>query len=178
MKSWVCHCAKDLSTEETATYLPPAPSLSIAYRFNVSLASFQVKFLPPPRRICNRRCLSCLLAALRKHFRTDLHEIFMKGLQWVNEHDWILMAIRWSPSGCRHYFRIRHYWEIRKVVNGHRSIGQMAALVRRALAEVCTVPVLLVLILVHGQVTIIFVVSVGLSVCLSAVCLCIHLYSP
>ena len=58
-------------------------------------------------------------------------------------------------------------------------IHQMVALVRRALVEVCTVPVLLVqhctvkmcvldycLILVHGQVTIIFVVSVGFSVCL------------
>ena len=43
-------------------------------------------------------------------------------------------------------FRIRQYWEIRKVVNGHSFIliRQMAALVRRALAEVCTAPVLLV----------------------------------
>ena len=43
-------------------------------------------------------------------------------------------------------FRIRHYWEIRKVVNGHSFIliRQMAALVRRALTEVCTVPVVLV----------------------------------
>ena len=45
-------------------------------------------------------------------------------------------------------FRTRHYWEMRKVVNGHKSAAhtdrQMAALVRRALAEVCTVPVLLV----------------------------------
>jgi len=43
-------------------------------------------------------------------------------------------------------FQIRHYWEIRKVSNGHSFIliRQMAALVRRALAEVCTVPVLLV----------------------------------
>ena len=43
-------------------------------------------------------------------------------------------------------FRIRHYWDTRKVVNGHSFIlvRQMAALVRRALAEVCTVPVLLV----------------------------------
>ena len=41
-------------------------------------------------------------------------------------------------------FRIRHCWEIRKVVNGHSFIllRQMAALVRRALAEVCTIPVL------------------------------------
>ena len=44
-------------------------------------------------------------------------------------------------------FRIRHYWEIRKVVNGHSFIliRRMAALVRRALAEVCTVPMLIVL---------------------------------
>ena len=43
-------------------------------------------------------------------------------------------------------FRIRHYWEIRKVVNEHSfiPIRQMAALLRRALAAVCTFPVLLV----------------------------------
>jgi len=43
-------------------------------------------------------------------------------------------------------FRIRHYWEIRKAVTGHSFllIRHMAALVRRALAEVCTVPLLLV----------------------------------
>jgi len=36
-------------------------------------------------------------------------------------------------------FRIRHCWEIRKVVNGHKSAAhtdsQMSALVRRALTE-------------------------------------------
>ena len=44
-------------------------------------------------------------------------------------------------------FRIRHCWEIRKVVNRHSFIliRQMAALVRCALAEVCIVPVLLVI---------------------------------
>jgi len=43
-------------------------------------------------------------------------------------------------------FRIRHYCVIRKVVNRHSFIliRQVAALVRRALAEVCTVAVLLV----------------------------------
>ena len=48
-------------------------------------------------------------------------------------------------------FRIRHYWEIRKVVNGHSFIRicQMAALVRCALEEVCTVPVLLVANFTH-----------------------------
>jgi len=42
-------------------------------------------------------------------------------------------------------FQIRHYCETRTVVNGHSFIliHQMTALVRRALAEVCTVPVLL-----------------------------------
>ena len=36
-------------------------------------------------------------------------------------------------------FRIRHYWEMQKMVNGHSFtlIRQMAALVRRALAEIC-----------------------------------------
>jgi len=45
-------------------------------------------------------------------------------------------------------FRICHYWEIRKVVNRHSFmlIRQMSAVVRRAFAEVCTVPVLLVCI--------------------------------
>ena len=43
-------------------------------------------------------------------------------------------------------FRMCHYWEIRKIVNGHSVIliRQMAALVRRALAEVRAIPVLLV----------------------------------
>jgi len=44
-------------------------------------------------------------------------------------------------------YRIRQYWEIRKVVI---LIRQMAALVRRALAEVCTVPVLLVYFLISA----------------------------
>jgi len=41
----------------------------------------------------------------------------------------------------RMVFLIRHYWEIRKVDNGHSFIliRQMAALVRHALTEVCTV---------------------------------------
>ena len=31
-------------------------------------------------------CFSvCLLATLRKNFRTDLHEIFREGWQWANE---------------------------------------------------------------------------------------------
>jgi len=43
-------------------------------------------------------------------------------------------------------FQIHHYSEIRKVFNRHSFIfiHQMVALVRRALVEVCTVPLLLV----------------------------------
>jgi len=50
-------------------------------------------------------------------------------------------------------FRIRHYWKIRTVVNEHSFIliRQMAALVRRALAEVCTVSVLLVCLCVRER---------------------------
>jgi len=70
-------------------------------------------------------CLS-LLAILRKNFRTDLHEILREGWQWANE-----QTIKcWWRSGSR--IRIR-----------------IAALVRHALAEVCTVPVLLVIDEIH-----------------------------
>jgi len=40
-------------------------------------------------------------------------------------------------------FQICHYWKIRKVVNGFILIRNIAALVRLALAEVCTVSPLL-----------------------------------
>jgi len=46
--------------------------------------------LPPPRRLCNRRCLFvclsvCPLATLRKIFRMALYEIFREGWQTANE---------------------------------------------------------------------------------------------
>jgi len=49
-------------------------------------------------------CLSvCLLASLRKNFKTDLHKIFKEGWQWVNE-----QTIKfWWPSGSRIRVRIR-----------------------------------------------------------------------
>ena len=83
--------------------------------------------IPLQRRICNRRCLSmCLSATLRKNFPTDLHEIFIEGWQWDNEQ---MIKFLWrSVSRIPIPIRIR-----------------IATLVRRALAEVCTVPVLLVL---------------------------------
>ena len=55
-----------------------------------------VKFLPLPKRLRFRRCLSvCLLPTLRKNFPTDLHEIFREGWQWANEQ----MVKFWLLSG-------------------------------------------------------------------------------
>jgi len=73
-------------------------------------------------RLCHRRCLSvclfvCLLATLRKNFSTDLHEIFREGWHWASEQ------------------MIKKFW--------WRSGSQIATLVRGALAEVCTVQMLL-----------------------------------
>ena len=71
----------------------------------------QTKYLSPTRRLCNRRCLTVCLSFSNnaKHFRTDLHEIFGEGWQWTNEQT------------------IKFWWWIR-----------IATLVRRALAQVCT----------------------------------------
>jgi len=74
-------------------------------------------------RLCFRRCLFvCLLATLRKKFRTHLHEIFKEGWQWANK-KWLNFS--GDPDHCLGttgmVFRIRHHWEIRKVVNRHKS---------------------------------------------------------
>ena len=105
-----------------------------------------------PRRLCFRCCLFvcvffCLLATLRKNFQIDLREIFSEGWQWANEQ---MIKFRWqsiSPSGYRDCFPDT----LQKVINGHSFIliRQMAALVRRALVKVCTVPVLLVNYYIH-----------------------------
>ena len=56
----------------------------------LTLSMLNAFLLSPPRRLCFRRCLFvCLLATLRKNFRTDLHEIFRKGCngslnKWLN----------------------------------------------------------------------------------------------
>jgi len=83
----------------------------------------------PRVRICFRRCLSLsvclfvsLLATLRKIFWMDLHEIFREG--WPANEQTIKF---WWRSGSRIRIWIR-----------------VVALVRRALAEIWTVPVLLV----------------------------------
>jgi len=82
--------------------------------------------------VCLSVCLFvCLLATLRKNFRTDLHEIFRVGWQLANEQ----MIKFWWRSGSG--IRIRIWIRIRIRI-------RVATLVRRALAEVCTVPVLVV----------------------------------
>jgi len=61
-----------------------------------------------------------------------LHEIFREGWQWANEQ----MVKFWWRSGSQIRIRFRIWIGIRI---------RTATLVRRALVEVCTVPVLLVL---------------------------------
>ena len=97
----------------------------------------------------------CLLETLRKNFQTDLHEIFREGWQWDSEQ---MIKFRWrseSPSGyslyrdCFSYSSLGLIGRYRKWLTDINLllivICQMAALVRRALAEVCSVPMLLVL---------------------------------
>jgi len=110
-------------------------------------------------RLCFRRCLYVCL------FVSKFAGKLPNGFAWkfqgglANEQ---MIKLWWrsgSPSGYRDVFRIRHYWEIRKVVStdcaawgcraGHAlagiAIATMTSLRHRPLAEVCTVPVLLVL---------------------------------
>jgi len=79
--------------------------------------------------VCLSVCLSvCLLATLCKNFGIDLHGISREGWQWASEQ----MVTFWWQSRSRIRIQIR-----------------IATLVRRALAEVCTVLVLLVIITKH-----------------------------
>ena len=138
---------------------------------DIYLNSRRHTFLPPPRSICTRRCLSlclfvCLLATLRK----TSEWIYMKfsgkvGNGPVNK--WLNFG--GDPGhhlGKGIVFRIRHYWELWKVVStdcaarrcsamyalAGIAIAPMTSLVHRpttgsydsrALADVCNVPVLL-----------------------------------
>jgi len=68
----------------------------------------------------------CLLATVRKNFRTDLHEIFREGWQWASK--------QMLTFSCRSRTDLPY---------GGTDI---ATLVRLALAEVCVVPVLLLVI--------------------------------
>jgi len=72
-----------------------------------------------------------VLATLRENFQTDLHEIFREGWQSASEQ----MTKFWCDPDHRLdteiIFRLSHYREIRKVVNGHNPIRQMAGLISR-----------------------------------------------
>ena len=99
--------------------------------------------------VCFRRCFFvCLLATLRKNFQTDLHEIFRERWQWASEQ---MFKCRWrsgSPSGYRDCFPdLSLLRDTESDINLLLIlIRQMTALVRRAVAELYTVPELLVLI--------------------------------
>jgi len=76
-------------------------------------------------------CLSvCLLATLHRNFQTDLREIFREGLQWAIEQ----MIKFWWRSGS--HIRIQIWIRI-------------VTTVKRALAEVCTVPMLLIVTVIY-----------------------------
>jgi len=79
--------------------------------------------LPPPRRILcfHRRLFLCLSETSRKNFRTDLHEIFREGWQLATEQRSNFGGDPAHRLDTGIVFRIRHYWEIRKVVNEHKS---------------------------------------------------------
>jgi len=64
----------------------------------------------------------CLWATLHKNFWTDLHKIFREGWQWASEQ------------------MIKFWWRSRSQIR-----IRVTTLVRRTLAEVCTVAVLLVI---------------------------------
>jgi len=73
----------------------------------------------------------CLFVSLyvSKNFQTDLHKIFREGCPWAT-----LIKFWWRSGSAR--IRIRIWIRIRM---------RIATLVRRALVEVCTVPVLVYL---------------------------------
>jgi len=115
-------CGKTLSKacrSGSSTY-----TLALIYRYGKYVDRIFSFYLPPPRRLFSSLFV-CLLANLRKNFQTDLHEIFREGWQWANK-----QMVK---------FRRRSLTDL---PDGTTDI---ATLVRRALAEVCTVPVLLVL---------------------------------
>ena len=87
-----------------------------------------------------------LLATLHKNFETNLHEIFREGWQWANE-----QMIRFGSDPDHRlntglfsgFVTIGRYGKWLTDINLLLIlIRQMAALVKRALAEIRTVPVL------------------------------------
>jgi len=59
---------------------------------------------------------------LSKNLRTDLHEIFSERWQWASEQRLNFGGDTDHRLDTGIVFRIRHYWEIRKVIiDGHKS---------------------------------------------------------
>ena len=98
--------------------------------------------------------LSICYQLCEKNFQTDVHEIFREGWQWTNEQT---IKFRWQSESLSRYrdcfFGFVTTGRYRKWLTDINLllilIRQMAALVRRALVEVCTVPVLLVSLLFY-----------------------------
>jgi len=88
--------------------------------------------LPAPRRICKIIVVICFLATLRKTSKRICMTFSRKvGNGQVNK----CLNFDGDPDyrlDTRIVFRVRHYWEIRKVVNGYSFIliRRMAGLVR------------------------------------------------
>ena len=61
-------------------------------------------FLTSAKEVMFSSLFVCLLATLRKNFRTDLHEIFREGWQWANEQTIKFWWRSGSPSGYRYCF--------------------------------------------------------------------------
>ena len=95
--------------------------------------------------VCLSVCLSVCNFA-QKSFWTDLHAIFREDWQWVSSKQIIQFGgdpDRRLDTGI--VFRIRHYWEIRKVVNGDSFIhtdSPDGVTGNTFLGGVCIVPVL------------------------------------
>ena len=130
--------------------------------------------LPPPRKLCNHRCL-CLSVCLSV---SNFAQKLQNGFAWKFQGRLAVGSMnKWLNFGgnldhCLDtaiVFQIHHYWEIRKVVStncaarrcsaGHELAGIAIATMkslchlpttdshdRHALAEVCTVPLLVVFI--------------------------------
>jgi len=91
-------------------------------------------------------CLFVCKQLCKKNFRTDLYESLKEGWHWATEQTVKFWWRSVSPSGYRYCFS-----DLSLLGDTERAwltdmslICQMAALVRRALAEVCSVPVILV----------------------------------
>jgi len=124
---WILYCTAAVFLSIIWSDLSCVRHCELICQFNsVYFISYAMeKLLPPPRRICFRHCLSvCLFVSnFVKKFRTDLHEIYKEGWQWASEQ---MVKFLWQ-SGSRIWIRIG-----------------IVTLIRHALVEVCTVPVLLV----------------------------------